>query len=136
MDETRTLAEQWSDWHAQRELRFQRCGTCHTWIHLPRVLCPECGSDELRWEASTGQGTIYSWTRTHRPFNAAFGADVPYVCAVVELTEGVRVLTLLVDAPAGEVPIGAGVEVSFEALGDGASPMAVFRLSGSRPPDS
>ena len=124
-----TLAEQWSDWHARGELRFQRCGACGTWIHLPRVLCPECGSEELTWEPSTGAGTIYSWTRTHRAFNPSFGAELPYVCAVVELAEGVRVLTLLVDAPAGDIAIGAGVQVSFETLGGDSPTTAAFRLS-------
>ena len=133
MDVTMTLAEQWSDWHSRGELRFQRCGNCLTWIHLPRVLCPECGSDELRWEVSAGVGTIYSWTRTHRAFNSAFGVEPPYVCALVELTEGTRVLTLLADPPAGELTIGAPVKVSFEALGDTAPPTAVFRLTD---PDS
>src|SRR3954471_309570 len=114
MDVTLTLAEQWTDWHTRGELRFQRCEKCRTWIHLPRLLCPECGSEELSWETSTGLGTIYSWTRTHRAFNPAFGAAPPYVCALVELTEGVRVLTLLADAPAGDIEIGAPVKVSFE----------------------
>ena len=130
-DATMTLAEQWSDWQARGELRFQRCGACLTWIHLPRLLCPECGSEDLTWEPSTGVGTIYSWTRTHRAFNPAFAPEPPYVCALVDLAEGVRVLTLLVDAPAGDIAIGAPVIVSFEPLDDTARATAVFRLTDS-----
>src|SRR4051794_26909335 len=130
MDATMSVAEQWADWHVRRELRFQRCGECLTWVHLPRLLCPECGSEELTWEPSTGEGTIYSWTRTHRAFNPDFGAEPPYVCALVDLAEGVRVLSLLADAPAGELAIGAPVRVSFEPVGDASRPTAVFRLTG------
>jgi uncharacterized OB-fold protein len=130
-DATMTLADQWSEWHTRGELRFQRCGACLTWIHLPRLLCPECGSEELTWEPSAGVGTIYSWTRTHRAFNPDFAAELPYVCALVDLAEGVRVLTLLVDAPAGDLAIGAPVNVAFETLGDTARATAVFRLADS-----
>ena len=130
-DAPMTLAEQWDDWQARGELRFQRCAQCRTWIHLPRVLCPECGSEELAWEPSSGTGTVYSWTRTHRAFNPTFGLAPPYVCAVVEVTEGVRVLTVLADAPDGDIEIGAPVKVSFEPIGDAGPPRAVFRLTGS-----
>jgi uncharacterized OB-fold protein len=129
MEASLTLAEQWNEWQAGGELRFQRCGQCLTWIHVPRLLCPECGSDDLTWTPSSGAGTVYSWTRTHRAFNAGFGVETPYVCAVVELAEGVRVLTLLADAPAGDIEIGSRVQVSFEPLGQDSSVRAVFRLT-------
>ncbi len=125
----RSLSEQWADWQAAGELRFQRCGNCRTWIHLPRVLCPECGSEDLSWEKSTGSGVLYSWTRTYRAFNPLFGVEPPYVCAVVELDEGVRVLTRLVDAPEGDLRIGSTVTAAFESAGKDAQQLAVFRLA-------
>jgi uncharacterized protein len=125
----RTLSEQWADWQGLGELRFQRCGVCQTWIHLPRVLCPECGSEDLKWERSTGCGTLYSWTRTHRSFNPRFGEQPPYVCAVVELDEGVRVLTRLIDAPKGDLSLGSTVTAAFESADNDAPQLAVFRLA-------
>lgn len=127
----RSLAEQWADWQGHAELRFQRCTSCRTWLHLPRVMCPECGSEELGWELSAGTGTLHSWTRTHRAFNPAFGVPPPYTCAVVEMDEGVRLLTRLVDAPDDDLPIGATVTVGFEPSGPDLPALAVFRLTRS-----
>lgn len=123
------LCEQWAEWQAAGELRFQRCSSCRTWIHLPRVSCPECSSEDLGWEPSSGTGTLYSWTRTHRAFNPLFGVAPPYVCAIVELDEGVRMLTRLADAPDGNLVVGTQVGVEFESIGTDARRLAVFRLT-------
>ena len=46
-------------------LAYQRCSACDSAVFYPRVLCPRCGSPELRWEASEGKGTVYSVTTLH-----------------------------------------------------------------------
>ena len=40
------------------ELRFQRCGDCRAWRHVPRELCAECGSWDWTWERSSGRGSV------------------------------------------------------------------------------
>ena len=71
---------------AAGELRFQRCGQCGGATHTPAVLCAHCTSTDLRWEVSSGRGTVYSWTAVWRPQTPAF--EVPYVPLVVEMEEG------------------------------------------------
>ena len=78
---------------ARGELRFQRCASCRAWRHPPRVACPGCGSESWAWEASSGRGTLFSWTVTHQPLAPGFADDVPYAVVVVELEEGVRLVS-------------------------------------------
>jgi uncharacterized protein len=84
-------------WDALRDegtLLLQRCAACsHIWFP-PRPFCPACTSREVEPLASRGRGTLYSYVISHR---AAPGFDAPYVIAVVELAEGPRLMTNLVD---------------------------------------
>jgi uncharacterized OB-fold protein len=97
-----------------RELRFQRCVTCGAWRHVPRELCAECGSWEWTWERSSGRGTVFTWTVAARPLHPAFAADAPYAPVVVEMAEGVRLLSQVTDVPPDALAIGMPVEVVFE----------------------
>ena len=103
---------------AKGRLCFQRCLGCRTWRHLPRPMCPRCGSVDWEWNASSGRGRIYSWTVTHQPLHPAFAAETPYVVAVVELEEGVRMVSRLRDLPAERLVLDLPVEVSFERVSE------------------
>ena len=129
---TTDLAGEYFAWHASGELRFQRCTSCRAWTHPPRRLCPACGTPTLAWEASSGRGVLFSWTRTHYAFSPDFAASVPYLCAVVELDEGPRIMTSLVGADDVELAIGLAVAVEFEARRDDTA-VAVFRLATPPP---
>ena len=122
------LAGEYFAWHSRGELRFQRCSTCRAWIHPPRRLCPDCGTATLEWEASAGRGVLFSWTRTHYGFSPDFDATEPYLCAVVELDEGPRILTSLVEADQVELAIGLPVTLAFEPR-RGDTAVAVFRVA-------
>lgn len=100
---------------AHGELRFQRCANaaCRAWRHPPRVACPKCGSEEWAWERSSGRGVLYSWTVTHQALVPGFAEDVPYPVAVVELEEGVRLVTGLRGVALEELRIGLELEVDF-----------------------
>ena len=98
------------------ELRVQRCRECGGFVFIPQPLCTHCQSEALDWVASTGRGTVYSYTVVHRPPRPAFA--VPYVVAIVELEEGWHMLTNLVDCRPEDVRVGMPVEVSFRALSE------------------
>jgi uncharacterized OB-fold protein len=82
---------------AAGELRLQRCQACAKYIYYPRSICPHCMSDTLRWERVSGRGRLYSYTVVRRAMNPAFAQDLPYVYAIVELEEGPRVTTNIVN---------------------------------------
>jgi uncharacterized protein len=101
------------------ELRFQRCADCRAWRHLPRLACAECGSDRWTWELSTGRGRIHSWTITHQPLLRDFPEPVPYAVVVVEMDEGVRMVSGLRDLEPCDLDLELAVEVVFEAVAEG-----------------
>jgi uncharacterized OB-fold protein len=88
------------------------------------VCCPACLSEDWEWVASSGRGTVYSYTVVHRPPGPGFTA--PYVVAIVDLDEGWQMLTNLRAAPA-VVRIGVSVRVAWEPVGDGQL-LPVFEL--------
>lgn len=100
-------------WDAARrhELSLQRCGACHKFIYYPRERCSHCFSDKLGWERVSGRGKVYSYTVVRRASSRAF--DQPYVLAIVELDEGVR-MTTDIEAPPESVKVGMPVAVYFD----------------------
>jgi uncharacterized OB-fold protein len=111
---------------AQGELRIQRCNACSKAVFYPRLICPHCHADQLSWIAASGKGTIYSYTVVHQGFGP-FAADVPFVIAIVELEEGARMMSRIVDAPRERVAVGAAVRVTFESVGEDLT-LPYFRL--------
>jgi uncharacterized OB-fold protein len=98
----------------QQQLMIQRCDECHRHIFYPRLLCPHCFSASVSWTQATGRGEIYSYTVVHRAFGP-FADQVPYVVAIVELEEGVRMMTRIV-GERERIKIGASVEVFYEKV--------------------
>lgn len=111
---------------AQHILRIQRCSSCQQAVFYPRGICPHCHSDQLVWITATGRGTIYSYTVAHQAFGL-FAEQVPFIVAMVELEEGVRLMTRIIDAPREQVKIGAAVTVSFTNVGENLT-LPYFRL--------
>jgi uncharacterized protein len=79
-------------------LAFQRCGRCSHAFLPAREECPKCLAASLVWERASGDAKLVSWVVYYRAFNPAFAPRVPYVVAVVELDEGPRMITNIVDA--------------------------------------
>lgn len=111
----------------QGELRIQRCNACSRAIFYPRAICPHCFSDQLSWIVASGKGTIYSYTVAHQAFGA-FAAEAPFIVAIVELEEGVRMMTRIIDAQREHVRVGTPVQVTFEPVGEQFT-LPYFRLS-------
>lgn len=113
---------------AAGELRFQRCDACGTarFPWLPG--CNACGSDRWHAEPTSGAGEIYSKVVVHHPLPPAFGST-PYAVALVELTEGVRIVANVVGAVAEDVTIGMPVRLGFQRY-DEELELPVFHLAG------
>lgn len=107
----------WSAALAHR-LVIQECRQCRSRQFYPRGFCTQCLSDDLDWQPCTGQGTIYTYTVNHRAPNAFMKERVPYVVAAIDLDEGVRMITNIVDSPLEKIRIGARVKVVFEDMTD------------------
>ena len=110
------------------ELRLQRCRSCGDAYFPPQPWCPHCAGADVDVFVASGRASLYSYVVNHRP---APGFDAPYVLAVVELEEGPRMLTNLVDvAPDPEaLPLDQAVEVTFVTVGETALP--AFRPRGA-----
>lgn len=103
-------------WAAARrhELLLQQCDACAKFRFYPRSVCPHCFSDRFQWKQASGRGLVYSFTIIYRPPLPAFRNRVPYVLALIELEEGVRMMTNIVECHPADVYIGMPVEVTFE----------------------
>ena len=107
-------------WDATAEGRFllQKCDACDLVIWFPRRSCPECWQENLRSFDASGRGTVYSFTIIRKGQNE-YKESGPFVYAYVELEEGPRVMTNIVDCPVDDVRIGMPVEVVWHDTGKG-----------------
>ena len=110
------------------ELRLQQCNDCHRHQFYPRTVCSHCDSRQLIWVTAAGEGRIASFTVVRRAISRAYSA--PYVVALIDLAEGVRMMSNVVDADPEAVRVGDQVRVDFEAW-SGALNLPVFRLIDS-----
>jgi uncharacterized OB-fold protein len=109
-------------WDATTEGRLilKKCHACGTVNWYPRTLCPACGSFDTAWIDASGRGTIYSFAVTRRGAGAYRDA-APYVLAYVELEEGPRMMTNIVDCDVDAIGVGDPVEVVFHDTGQGSA---------------
>jgi hypothetical protein len=105
---------------ARGELLLQRCADCGA-IRFPAAgACPHCRATGAEWITASGRARVYSWiVVTHPVPREIYAADVPYVVALVELEEGVRMATNIVGCDAGEVRADMEVEVTFDEVAPG-----------------
>ncbi|GAA1832829.1 Zn-ribbon domain-containing OB-fold protein [Actinomadura chokoriensis] len=106
------------------ELRLQHCEDCAEHVFYPRIGCPFCGSPRLEWTTVSGHARLSSYVINHVPV-PGFADDVPYVIAIVELDEGPRMITNLVNVPPDPraLPLDMPLEIVFEPRGDQALPL-------------
>lgn len=108
-------------WDATRECRLviQWCDACDRGIHFPRAGCPSCLGSDLSFRPTEGIGTVYALSVMPKPGNAGMAGRAPYVVALVDLPEGVRMLGNVLGDDALEVAVGDEVRVAWEPLPDG-----------------
>lgn len=100
---------------AEGRLQFQRCAKCgHAWLP-PRGECPSCLGDTWSWERASGHGRLISWVVYHIAYHEAFADRLPYNVAIVELTEGPRLITNIVNpTEKGGLTADRPVELAIE----------------------
>jgi uncharacterized protein len=106
-------------------LLLRRCRACAAFmsptggIGTPlRPRCMDCFSAALEWAPAEGTGTLYSFALMHQLYDQAFADELPYNIAVIELDEGVRMTTNVVDCANENLWIGMPLEVTFERLSE------------------
>ena len=105
-------------WEAakQHRLTIQRCRDCGEYQFFPQSYCRKCLSENIDWIEASGKGEVYSYTIVHRPPSLTFEEDVPYTVALVELNEGVRLMSNIVEIEPEEVCVGMPVELVFDDI--------------------
>ena len=105
----------------KQQLLILRCQACGHYIHYPRPICSVCLSEDLAPQQVSGKATLYSYTITVQPFHPFFVDKVPYVLAIVELTEqeNLRFTTNLIDCPEDAITVGMPLEVVFQEVAPG-----------------
>ncbi len=113
----------------EHRLRIQRCAGCQALRHPPRPMCPRCNA--LTWDTidSSGRGVVMSFVMPRHPPYPWF--VYPYIVVLVELDEGVRLVSNLCEIVPDEVKIGMRVEVFFQSFDD-CLVLPQFRPEGPR----
>ena len=96
-------------------LMIQQCVDCSEFQFYPRIACCHCAGNRLEWVAAEGEGVVASFTVVRRGVSADFTA--PYVVALVDLSEGVRMMTHIVGTDPEQVEIGMPVVLAFKPVG-------------------
>jgi len=104
----------WWEAAQRHELYIQKCRDCGDLRFHPRALCTSCMSSQVEWVKCSGRGKIYTFTITNQNGSAGFRDSLPYVLAWVELEEGVKLLTNIVDCPPDRVKIDMPVAAVFD----------------------
>jgi uncharacterized protein len=99
---------------AAGELRIQFCLACGKGVHYPRIVCPHCASTDLEFREVQGLGTVYSCTVEHR--HAA--TQGLFTLALVDLDEGVRILTEITSSDPESIRIGQRVRAVIGTRND------------------
>jgi len=100
------------------KLLLQQCSKCHHYQFYPRLYCMQCSSDTLHWAETKGHGVIYSFTIIYQNKSPEFVHDTPYNVAIVQLEEGPRLLSNIVEVDAMELQLDLPVTVVFDRVTD------------------
>jgi uncharacterized protein len=103
-------------WEAAKrhELVIPRCTICDHLFFYPRSECPRCLSNHLEWMQVSGRGRLHTYTVVYQPANAAFRDDTPDIYAVVQLDEGPRMVSNVVQCEIDAVRVDMPLEAIFD----------------------
>jgi uncharacterized OB-fold protein len=100
----------------QHKLLLKRCKDCGTIDHPPYLYCTECQSDNSEWIEASGRATLYAFAINEYGVPFAFMPDLPYVTALIDLPEGPRMLSNVVECDPKELKNGMELEIVFEEV--------------------
>ncbi len=118
LPEIQPFSKPFWDGASAHKLLIQHCCDCDSLIFYPRRECPECWSTNLDWKQSSGKATLYSYSITYEGVEEIFADDLPIILAWVDLEEGIRMTTNIIDCEPDDVYIGMELEVAFRPLTD------------------
>ena len=105
----------------QGKLMLQYCDQCQRHQFYPRLYCMQCGSNKVRWVEASGRGVIYSYTIIHQNKAPEFVNDTPYNVVVVQLEEGPRMMSNIVDIDPANLQVDLPVVAVFDAVSENIS---------------
>ena len=115
----------WSAAKARR-LAIQRCDACEAYRFPPEPACVFCGSMEYTWTEVSGRATLWTWTIAYPPLLPYFAERAPWPVAVVQLEEGPRMVTNVIDVPVEAYEVGMALVADYEDVTDDVT-LVVFR---------
>lgn len=98
----------------KEELLIQKCQDCQKVIFYPKIFCPDCLSSNLEWIKASGKGKIYSYMAVYSYQPTEFEEDLPYVVAIIDLEEGVRMMSNIIGCNPEDVHCDMNIEVTFD----------------------
>jgi len=101
-----------------RDLKLPFCMRCEAAFYPPQSRCPRCLGDRLEWRHASGRGRLYSWVVVHQVYDKSFADRVPYVVAAVQLEEGPRLITNVVNCPTEGITADMPVRAVYRDLTD------------------
>lgn len=113
-------------WHAieQGKLLLLRCKNCGAYQAYPREHCSSCWARDIAAEAASGRGSIHTFSVVHRAIDPAFQSLVPYIVVLVDLDEGPRLTSHLINATPDSVQVGMRVKLrTGRLIGDKMLPL-------------
>jgi len=102
----------------EHRLMIQKCETCGVVMWPVKSRCDNCMQPTVNWVQARGKAMLYSFVLMHQVYHPGFASEVPYIIAQVDLVEGLRILTNVVDCSNSDLQIGMPLEVTFEAITD------------------
>ncbi|MDB5671179.1 MAG: hypothetical protein JWO25_2138 [Alphaproteobacteria bacterium] len=107
-------------WEAAKngKLLLGKCNSCELVHYYPRPMCPKCWSEDVSFVPASGRGEIYTYSTVYVNDLPPFNARLPYVAAQVDLEEGVRITTNIVECEIADLEIGMPVELRFQAISE------------------
>ena len=121
-----TLNQPYWDGLKKRQMVLPKCSACGVVWYPPAPFCPDCWSRDFSWQELSGRGKVNSWVVFHQAYFSSVKDEIPYNVAEVELEEGPRLLTNLVEVDNADIAIGMAVEVVFDDVTDDVT-LAKFR---------
>lgn len=101
-----------------KKLLLKTCKHCGHIDHPPYLYCTNCSGEESEWVEASGKATLYAYAVNTYGVPYPFVEDLPYVLAMIDLPEGPRMISNIVECDVEKLEKGMQVEVIFEEVSE------------------